>query len=186
MSDLTSASLAAHLPTSCAIVVATVCLITDIARRRILNAVTLPAVAIGLILGFVLGGWTGLLQSAGGLAVGFALMILPYYVGGMGAGDVKLTSALGALMGLTAIVQIFLYTAIIGGVIAIITALSRGTLKRAFGNIANWTTSLVLQRLGGVRGGLKETQLAQTAGMIPYGVAIALGLYGYLILGRII
>lgn len=107
-------------------------------RRRIYNVVTFPAAAIGLILGLVLGGWRGLLLSAGGFAVGFALMILPYYVGGMGAGDVKLMAALGALMGLAPIVQIFLYTAIIGGVIAVISALSRGTLKRAFRNIANW------------------------------------------------
>lgn len=186
MIDSTSASFVAHLPTICAVIVASICLITDILRRRIYNVVTLPSVAIGLALGVVSGGWNGLFVSAAGLAVGFALMILPYYVGGMGAGDVKLMAALGALMGLAPIVQIFLYTAIIGGVIAVISALSRGTLKRAFRNIANWTTSLILQRIGGVKGGLKDTQLEQTAGWIPYGVAIALGLFAYLAFGKIV
>lgn len=186
MSDSASASFVAHLPTICAVVAASISLVTDMLRRRIYNVVTFPAAAIGLILGLVLGGWRGLLLSAGGFAVGFALMILPYYVGGMGAGDVKLMAALGALMGLAPIVQIFLYTAIIGGVIAVISALSRGTLKRAFRNIANWTTSLILQRIGGVKGGLKDTQLEQTAGWIPYGVAIAFGLFAYLAFGKIV
>lgn len=186
MSDPSSNSLVTNLPIVCAIIVATVCMVTDLARRRIFNVVTLPAAAIGLLLGLVLGGWKGLMMSAAGMGVGFALMLLPYYVGGMGAGDVKLMAALGALVGLAPIIQIFLYTAIIGGVIAVITALSKGTLKRAFRNIVDWTTSLVLQRIGGVKGGLKDTQLSQTAGMIPYGVAIAFGVFAYLAFGRII
>lgn len=186
MGDLVRGPFTIQLPAILAAIAATVCMVTDLLRRRIPNVVTFPAAAIGLVLGLGLGDWKSFLLSAGGLAVGFALMILPYYVGGMGAGDVKLMAALGALMGLAAIVQIFLYTAIIGGVIAVISALSRGTLKRAFRNIFDWTTSLVLQRVGGVRGGLKGTQLAHTAGMIPYGVAIALGLFAYLAFGRII
>ena len=186
MGDLPIDSFPTFLPVACAVIVATICLVTDILKRRIFNVVTLPAAGIGLILGLVLGGWNGLLHSAGGMAVGFALMVLPYYVGGMGAGDVKLMAALGALLGLAPIVQIFLYTAIIGGVIAVVSALSRGTLKRAFRNIADWTTSLILQKVGGVHGGLKEMQLAQTAGVIPYGVAIALGLFSYLAFGKIV
>ncbi len=186
LGDFVSNSFTIHLPAILAGIVVSICMVTDLWRRRIPNVLTLPAAAIGLILGLAFGGWKGLLLSTGGLVVGFALMILPYYVGGMGAGDVKLMAAVGALMGLAPIIQIFLYTAIIGGVFAVISALSRGTLKRAFRNIFDWTTSLVLQRVGGVRGGLKDTQLAQTAGMIPYGVAIALGFFAYLALGRII
>ena len=47
-----------------------------------------------------------------------------------------------------------------------------GTLRKAMGNIYHWSKSLARQRLGGLRGGLTEAELAQTAGVIPYGVAI--------------
>ncbi|HWO56188.1 MAG TPA: A24 family peptidase [bacterium] len=179
-------SLLASLPVGIAAIVVALCLVTDLLWRRIPNVVTLPAAGVGLILALMAGGWKGLSFSAGGFVVGFTLMILPYYVGGMGAGDVKLMAALGALLGIAAIIQVFLYTALIGGVLAVVSALWKGTLIRALRNIVDWTTSLVLQGLAGVRGGLKDTQLAQTAGVIPYGVAIALGLYAYLAFGRII
>lgn len=169
-----------------AVAIASVCLITDILWRRIYNLVTLPAAFAGLTLGFVNGGWQGLLLAVGGLVIGFATLIIPYYVGGMGAGDVKLMAALGALVGPGAIVQVFLYTALIGGVIAVANAIWRKTLTRAFRNIWEWTRSLWLQRMAGLRGGLTQTELEKTAGVIPYGVAIALGLYAYLGLGRII
>jgi prepilin peptidase CpaA len=186
LADLNSGSWAGQTAIVLAVLAASVSLVTDILWRRIPNVVTLPAAGVGLILALVAGGWKGLLLSGAGLALGFLLMILPYYVGGMGAGDVKLMAALGALTGVAAIIQIFLYTALIGGVLAVASALSRGTLRRAFRNIFDWSASLLLQRMGGLTGGLTDTQMAQTAGMIPYGVAIALGLYTYLICGRII
>ena len=39
--------------------------------------------------------WTALL----GLLAGFVLLLIPYLLGGMGAGDVKALAALGALLG---------------------------------------------------------------------------------------
>ncbi|MEW5875160.1 MAG: prepilin peptidase [Candidatus Zixiibacteriota bacterium] len=174
------------LPLILALIVVSFCSVTDLLWRRIPNVVTLPTVGIGLLLGSILGGWKGLGLAAAGMGAGFVLMIVPYYLGGMGAGDVKLMAAIGALLGLSPIIQVFLYTTLIGGVIAVISALSRGTLKRALRNIATWTTSLALQRLGGLRGGLTKTELEQTAGTIPYGVAIALGLIAYLSFGRVI
>ena len=40
-------------------------------------------------------------------------------MGGTGAGDVKALAALGAVLGSGAVFQVFLYTAVIGGVLAI-------------------------------------------------------------------
>ena len=179
-------SIAIFIPSIVALLLASLCLITDLRSRRIPNVLTLPAVGIGLLLGLMLGGWEGLANSAIGLGLGLAVMIIPYLVGGMGAGDVKLMAALGALMGHPAIIHVFLYTILIGGLFSLVNALSRGTLRSALGNMYQWTKSLALQRLGGLRAGLTETELAQTAGVIPYGVAIALGLYAYLAFGEVI
>ena len=94
--------------------------ITDIRKRRILNIVTLPAILIGLIYYTVTSGFEGFLFSGKGLLVGFLILLIPYLLGGMGAGDVKLMAAIGALTGTSFVIESFLYTAIIGGLIAII------------------------------------------------------------------
>lgn len=169
-----------------ALVLAVVCMVTDLRHRRIPNVFTFPAALLGLGLGFWHGGWGGLLNSLYGLAAGFALMIIPYYVGGMGAGDVKLMAALGALIGFPVIVQVFLYTALIGGVMALIVAVSKRAVGRTLRNIATWTRSLVLMRLGGVKPHLDEAELAKSAGTLPYAVAIALGLVAHMFLGDLI
>ncbi|MFK4998209.1 prepilin peptidase [Bacillus sp. N9] len=57
--------------------------------------------------------------SGKGFLVGFALLLIPYLLGGMGAGDVKLMAAIGALMGTTFVLYSFVYIALIGGFISI-------------------------------------------------------------------
>jgi prepilin peptidase CpaA len=50
--------------------------------------------------------------------------------GATGAGDVKLFAALGALVGPTHIAVAFVYTAIAGGVLALVVAIHRRRLRR--------------------------------------------------------
>ena len=53
----------------------------------------------------------------------------------MGAGDVKLMAAVGALVGWERWFGIFFVTALIGGVMAMILVLSRGRLKKTLFNV---------------------------------------------------
>ncbi|MFN0087935.1 MAG: prepilin peptidase [Blastocatellia bacterium] len=71
----------------------------DLRERRIPNFLVLPGAMLGLGFNFWLRGWTGLGFGLKGLAAGFCLLILPYAVGGMKAGDVKFLSAIGAFTG---------------------------------------------------------------------------------------
>ena len=72
----------------------------DLKTRRIPNYLTLVGALGGL--GFQLGyhGLPGLLDGLAGLGLGFILLLGPYLLGGMGAGDVKASAALGAWLGL--------------------------------------------------------------------------------------
>ena len=72
--------------------------VVDIKLHRIPNAITVPAALIGLIFntGFTNIGWGG---SLAGFGVGFALLLIPWLLGGSGMGDVKLLAALGAWLG---------------------------------------------------------------------------------------
>ena len=88
-------------------VVVVVAAVMDLRSRRIPNWITVPGVALGLVLHLVEGGLYGALVCLAGAALGFGIFIAFYIAGGMGAGDVKLFSAVGALTGPSALVTIF-------------------------------------------------------------------------------
>jgi prepilin peptidase CpaA len=145
----------------------------DLRTRRIPNYLTLGAALAGL--GFQVGfhGWPGLWQGILGMALGFVLLILPYIKGGMGAGDVKALAALGSWLGPLAVLSLFLYMAIAGGVIILGLLAWRGLLwaklKEGWVTLVNW----ILFRPYGI--GPPPTPTPKTPG-IPYGVALALGM----------
>ena len=84
---------------ACALVVAVVAAGWDLKTRRIPNRLTFGAAIAGLAYHVLTGGLAGLGQSAGGLAVGLAVFMIPFALRGMGGGDVKLMAALGAWIG---------------------------------------------------------------------------------------
>jgi len=109
--------------------------VTDVRNRRIPNLITVPAFFFGLLLHLFLGGWKQMLTSlAAGLICGVIFLVF-YIAGGMGAGDVKLITAVGAIAGLSHIAYILALTAITGGVMAIVLALARGKLKQTLTNV---------------------------------------------------
>jgi prepilin peptidase CpaA len=177
---------AQSIATVSALVLVTACMFTDLSKRRIPNVLTLPAVVIGLILGLVGGGWEGLLLAFAGMLVGLGLMFLPYYLGGMGAGDVKLMAAVGALFGFPAVIDIFLYTALAGGAVALIVTLRQRIALKALKNSFSMIRSFVLSHLAGAKSQAGGAKPHKSIGAIPYGVAIAFGTYAYYWFGGIL
>ena len=91
----------------------------DLARRKIPNWLTFGLMGLGLVMGFIAGGLEGLADSLQGLLLGGALLFIPFLLGGMGAGDVKLLAAIGALKGSSFVLRAFLYGALAGGALAL-------------------------------------------------------------------
>jgi prepilin peptidase CpaA len=107
----------------------------DVKSRRVPNLLTGPAILFGLLLHLSMGGWHDLGSSAvAGLICG-AVFLIFYLAGGMGAGDVKLITAVGCLCGLHDIAFLLALTGIAGGVMALCLALMRGQLKQTFVNV---------------------------------------------------
>ena len=107
----------------------------DVKSRRVPNLLTGPAILLGLMLHFSLGGWRELASAAAaGLICGLIFLVF-YLAGGMGAGDVKLITAVGCLCGLHNIVFLLALTGIAGGVMAVSLALVRGQLAQTFRNV---------------------------------------------------
>jgi prepilin peptidase CpaA len=114
---------------------ATLSAVYDVRSRRIPNFITLPAIAFGLLLHGVYGGWRQLATAAaGGLICGLIFLVF-YLAGGMGAGDVKLITATGCIAGLSLIGHLLLLTALAGGVMAVSLALYRRQLVETWHNM---------------------------------------------------
>ena len=108
----------------------------DVRYRRIPNWISVSGAAIGLALNaFLYRGVPGLLFSLKGLALGFGAYFLLYAIRAMGAGDVKLMGAVGSLVGWEDWFAIFLVTAVLGGVLALIVVVARGRVKKTFWNV---------------------------------------------------
>jgi prepilin peptidase CpaA len=107
----------------------------DLRTRRIPNALTFGAAAAGVAFQIAVGGWAGFGHSVTGWVVGLALFIVPFALGGLGGGDVKLLAALGAWLGPVETFWVFLYTGVAGGILALIVAIYRGYLRQALANI---------------------------------------------------
>lgn len=93
--------------------------LTDTLRSRIPNRITFPLLAGALFFHLYQSGLDGLLFALLGALAGFALLLPPYMLLGMGGGDLKALAALGALLGPAAILQVFLFTGLIGGILAL-------------------------------------------------------------------
>lgn len=99
--------------------------VSDLRRRRIPNRLTYPAMLLGLLVHLADRGLDGALFGLGGLFAGLGILAIPYLLGGMGAGDVKLMAAVGAFTGAAGAFYSFLYTALAGGIYAAAVLLLR-------------------------------------------------------------
>src|SRR5215472_6822470 len=67
--------------------------------RRIPNWLTVSGFVLGLGINGVISGWSGIKGGLEGAAIAIAVLIIPVILRGIGAGDLKLTIALGACLG---------------------------------------------------------------------------------------
>lgn len=107
----------------------TLALISDIKTYKIKNVIVLSFIIMGLVTNFYLNGITGLISSLWGVIVPVLLLIILYFLRMLGAGDIKLFSAIGAIMGIEFVVYTITYSFVCGGVIALIIMLVRKNAK---------------------------------------------------------
>jgi prepilin peptidase CpaA len=144
----------------------------DLRTRRIPQTLTLGGALAGLAFHLLNGGWSAGLGSAMGWAVGIAIFFVPFALGGLGAGDVKLLGAIGAWLGPMNALLVGLYAGAAGGVLAIFVALTKGYLFRAVGNVG---MMLAYWRLNGIKP-LPEITLEHGQGpRLAYAVPILAG-----------
>ena len=142
---------------------------TDFRWGKIYNWITVPGFLVGLLLNAIFLGLPGLLLGLEGAALALGLYILLSLFGRlMGAGDAKLLMAVGALLGPSLLGWSVVYGAIVGGVLALLLALTRCRLQTELGNMGN---SVLLRFFAGYRLDLHSS----TSLRMPYALPLALG-----------
>jgi prepilin peptidase CpaA len=107
----------------------------DLRTRRIPNALTFGAAVVAVAVNVLAMGSSGFMTAGGGWLLGVVLFFPFFALGGMGGGDVKLLGAIGAWLGPEAVLHVAFYSAIAGGVLAVVVALRTGYLRQALTNL---------------------------------------------------
>ncbi len=146
------------------------CAFTYVAKGKVYNAVTLPALFVGLVLSAAMDGLPTdghyLRESLVGLAIGGGFLGVFFLLRGLGGGDVKFMAAIGALSAnwrFTVVAMV--YTAFVGGIMALILLVWKKQLMTGLGR----SLALIVSPRRG-RSGTAPERLT-----IPYGLALAVG-----------
>ena len=143
--------------------------VVDLYTRRVPNPLTLGVTVLGVTFAAV--GLTGMsiASALGGFALGLALMLPGHLIGATGAGDVKLFAALGTLLGPSRTGSAFVYTALAGGVLAVVVARRRRRLRATMERTATFVSS----------GGSNVAEIESTSqnNRFAYAPAIAVGAF---------
>lgn len=162
---------------------------SDVQSHRIPNRLVLSGLLLGLTCNGLLPlvadpplgqigtlGWT---DSLLGALAGLAVLLPMYLLRALGAGDVKLLAMVGAFVGPQAVLGAALGTMVAGGVLAVAAALRWRVVGVMLGNVKTMVQSGVVQL--GAGEAPRMVQPSESAGQLPYAIAIAAGTVGYLV-----
>lgn len=162
-------------------------------KFKVPNKLTFPLIISGWVLGLcnnfgLEAGQGGIGASLLGTILAFGLMLPIYAIGGMGAGDVKMTmgfgSWIGAFYGLPDGLWIVLYAfcagTIVGGVIALVMIMIRGHYRKNMENVKEIVGDLFTSNSVG-EVAEKANRRRSRWHRLPYGVPLCIGFVGYLI-----
>lgn len=148
---------------------------------KVPNYLTFPMIIAGWVYSFGFSeyaGWEGLMYSLLGTAVGLALLLPHYAIGGMGAGDVKMLAGIGAWMWVEVTLYSFAIGTIVGGVLAVAMVVISGTWHHHHNQF--W---MILNEIMTVKDPEKLAEIAAdrkpTMRLLPYGIPICIGTLMY-------
>jgi prepilin peptidase CpaA len=152
--------------------------VIDGLKLRVPNWLTYHLALGGLAFSAITGGMAGVLLALAGAALGLAVLMPLYAIGGMGAGDVKLMAGVGAWMGPAITLGAFVSSALVGGLMALIMVARSGQFIHHLVQF-----QMIGHEILSVRNPVKLSAAAAkrkpTMMLLPYGIPIAIGSIAY-------
>jgi prepilin peptidase CpaA len=167
--------------------------IIDWWKFKVPNKLTFPLIVSGWMLGLcnnfgLDAGQGGIGAALAGTFLGLALLLPVYAIGGMGAGDVKMTMGFGSWIGaffgfangMWIIVYAFCAGTIVGGIIALAMIVIRGNYRQNASHMKEIVGDMFnSQGIGDVAE--KANRRRPRWHRLPYGVPLCIGFLGYLL-----
>lgn len=155
------------------------CWWTDLASRRIPNGLTGVAFGVGVLVNIWIYGIAGGLASIVGAVLAGGILALPFALGGVGGGDVKMMGAVGAWLGPYLALLGLAAGLVLGGLFSVLHLTRIGRL----GDKLRATTTMVQGAVA--RRSLDPLRLSDEAAdavTLPYSLPLGLGTLGALFL----
>jgi prepilin peptidase CpaA len=157
--------------------------VIDVRSRRIPNWLTLSGILVGFALNAVLSypfPFEGLKNAGLGMLFAFAVYFVLYLIRAMGAGDVKLMAAIGAMLASPMLwFRLFIVVALIGGIFALGLVVAKGRLRKTV-----WNVAYLVNELGHARAPYMTRDELDVknpkAVTLPHGFTIAVGYFLFL------
>ena len=143
-------------------------LYSDIKTHKVKNFITIPFIVLGLVTNTLITGYSGFMNSIYGITLPVFLLFILYYPGMLGAGDVKLFAAIGAIMGIKIVISSIAASFLAGGFAGMILLVTRKNTSDGFCNLFTYLKCCFLSRR------LLEYDL-KLSGTFPFVLAIVPG-----------
>ncbi|MBM7866201.1 hypothetical protein GTO89_05390 [Heliobacterium gestii] len=137
----------------------------DLRYGKIYNKLNLAFFLTALAANSILHGFSGFLHSLAGAVAGLLLLLIPFFLGWVGGGDVKFLAAAGAFTGPLAIAWSAAYGILLFGIVSCLIILIRGGARNFFSYLI---TLLLLRQLPASPDG--------DYGRLPLGLFLGLGI----------
>lgn len=159
----------------------------DVKEKRIPNFLTFPVMIIGLVLNIIMNGLNGVVFSFFGFIMGLIVFFIPFTLGFMGGGDVKLMASIGALKGFKFTMLSTLFSAIAGIIVVFAYLIYKKKLFSYFRKYFVFVTQVFLRYVHFSDSSIIGNKLKKFAYFkkvenvkeeklyVPYGLAIAIG-----------
>lgn len=178
--NLIAAGVVENWPIWLVSIVLIVAAVIDGIQLKVPNWITFPMIVSGWLysaVAFSLQGdawYVGLGWSLAGTAVGLALLLPAYAIGGMGAGDVKLLAGIGAWVHVLVTFYAFCLSAVIGALLAVAMVLIQKKWTKHYFQFRGILNEIVTiknpETLASIAAERKPTMM-----LLPYGIPIAIG-----------
>jgi prepilin peptidase CpaA len=152
--------------------------VMDIRTRRIPNLLCGPLFLAGLIWSAWHGGAYGFVEALAAAALMTFPFVLLFMLAGGGAGDAKLTAAIGAWLSIREAGIALACICIAGGILGFVVAIYKRRLKIVFARLTLplWDWIIALLYRVGIKQAIKSVQAIEGEKLtVPYGVAIFVG-----------
>lgn len=158
----------------CVLTLVVIAMAFDLHARRIPNWLVVIALIAAMPIQIVANGMpNGPIWWIAGALTGGLLLMPGYLIRMLGAGDVKLMAAVGALLGPHTALEAVLITTAIGGLLSFVSLMRKRRLRKG---VAGAMSMLIAMSADGARADAEpEHDVAFGTGSLPYGVAIAVG-----------